>query len=185
MLTLGRSLVRREDAFLEGDVGGVDALACFVGFKPGDGSCDALLEGNGGDEFRDETFDLGVVEDGGVGLVAEKRAALGGFYLHDEIAGDMDHLGFDPPAGAGVGHGGVDLVPCERFIGGNVNGLADGLVAAEDSDEGFGEIFGVSDGPECGAIAVDDEGEAAFHAIDKGVVGPGAQGGGNNGLIGV
>lgn len=69
----------------------------------------------------------------------------------------------------GPGDDVVDLVPGEPFIAGDVERLADGGGVGHESDEAFGEIGMVGEGPEAGSVAVDDDRLAFEHSVEDGV----------------
>ncbi len=78
----------------------------------------------------------------------------------------MDFFGLDS---GGPGDDVVDLVPGEPFIAGDVERLANGGGVAHESDEAFGEIGVMGEGPEAGSVAVDDDRLAFEHSVEDGV----------------
>jgi hypothetical protein len=61
-----------------------------------------------------------------------------------------------------------DLVPGRGLVAGDVEGLADRGLPAEEPGEADGEVAGVREGPQGRAVAVDDHGLAGAHALDDG-----------------
>ena len=86
------SVVGGDDLVGEGVVGGVDGLAGGVGAEPVEGTAKAEVEGDGGPVGGDEAFDFGVIEDDGVGFVAEEAGGAFGVEVGDEVGGDVDEV---------------------------------------------------------------------------------------------
>ncbi|GAA1679605.1 hypothetical protein GCM10009830_28330 [Glycomyces endophyticus] len=76
-----------------------------------------------------------------------------------------EHGLVDPGRGGDVQE---DLVPGRGLVAGDVEGLADGGLLAEEPGEPDREVAGVGDGPQRGAVAVDDDGLAGAHPLDDG-----------------
>ena len=160
---------------------GDDLSAGGIGLEPGEGAAGAYVEGNDGLKTGDEALDLGVVEDRGVDLVAEEIAALPAVDRSEEIGGDVDKSRRDT---GGLGESGVKLVLSQDFVGGDMEGMADGGSVAKESIEAAGEVLGVGYGPEGSAVTVDDDLTAATNAVDEREIIPAADGDGPDGLVG-
>lgn len=85
---------------------------------------------------------------------------------------------------SGVAYGFVDLIPSEDFITGDVESFANGLLTAEQPYEAHGKVVCMGDGPEAGAIAMNDDRLAAADSVDDGKIVPATNGYGDNGLVG-
>src|SRR5664279_819610 len=84
----------------------------------------------------------------------------------------------------GFGESGVELVPGKDLVGGDVESVADRGRVAKKTVETAGEVFGVGNGPEGRAVAVDDHLATAADAVDERKVVPAADGDGPDGLVG-
>ena len=74
----------------------VDHLTFGVGIVPGHDLARTLHEGDGSHETGYGAFDLGVVEDHAVGLVADQPRAIFWGVGGDEVGGDVDGVEFHP-----------------------------------------------------------------------------------------
>src|ERR1017187_5099339 len=144
----------------------IDLLPRRVGVEPGHGLADALRERYGRAVARNETLDLGIIEDHADGFVAQEAAARLGNTRRDEVAGYMHQARLD--AGC-LGRQAIPLVPAHHLVAGDVEGVPDGLLARQQSHQSFGEIGVVGDDPERRAIPGNNHFLSAAHAIHCGV----------------
>src|SRR6185312_3012051 len=97
---------------------------------PGDDLACTLGKGGGRDEVRNERLDLAVVEDHGVGTVAQ----VAGTHLRvgrgNRIRGHVNDIRRDGERCAEVAG---DLVPGVHLIRGDLEGVADGLRVTEEA----------------------------------------------------
>ena len=111
----------------------VDLSALRGGVEPRDRPADANGEWYCRLEIRDEGLDLAVVEDYAVGLVPQQCATQRRIHGGEIIRRDVDEPRLDS---RGLGDGRVDLVPRQRLVGRDVEGLSDRLgVINEGMDE--------------------------------------------------
>ena len=121
-------------------------------------------EGGRADEVGDGALYLGVVEDDGVGLVAEEGATQVVLTANgcEEVGADV--VGPELYA-EDAGRGFVDLVPRQALVRRDLEGLAYGVAVAHHAHEGLGEVAAVGEGPEARAVAGDDDRLALEHAL--------------------
>ena len=125
-------------------------MAGGVGVKPCDGAADAFSEGDFGIKSGDKALDLRVVEYHAGGLVAGEAAEFVGVAGAEEVGGDVDDLGleFRGLDACGLGSDAIELIPSHDLVRGDVEGVTDGLLVAEQPDEALGEVAVVGDDPE-------------------------------------
>src|ERR1035437_7029036 len=108
---------------------GVDSLTCHIRIIPGYRLSDALREGDGTAEVRHDAPNLGIIEDHAARLVAEEPGAGGRVEGIDQL-GWYVHQSWVSNAGC-LGDCHIDLIPRQHLIAGDVEALANGLDATE------------------------------------------------------
>jgi len=157
------------DELVPGGVGFfIDLLASRVGIEPGDGSPNPFRERDFGAEAGNKALDLGVVENNARCFISREAAYVFRIAGAQKIGGDVHELRLDD---VGLDAGGlrrdpIELVPGHDFVAGNVEGMANGLLMTDESDQALGEVAVVGDDPKRGAITRHDDLFAAAHAID-------------------
>ena len=139
--------------------------------QPAHGLADAHAEGRAAAELGDEALDLGVVEHAGVGLVAFERAGHLRRHLADEVGRHLHDLRRLRPQGRR--DLGIDLVPGEHFVAGDVEGLADGLGLPHQAGQPDGEVGGGGQRPGALAVVVHEHRLALLQPRRKGVAAAG------------
>ncbi len=82
-------------------------------------------------------------------------------------------------------HGFIDLVPGQEFVGGDVDGVTDGMPVAQQAGESFCKIGGVGHDPQRRAIAWYNHRFPLTHAVDQRKILPAPYGSGDDCVIGV
>ena len=127
----------------------------------------SLVEADVGPHLGNDALELAVVKHHGDRLVPDEAAlqviAQGIPHGGQVFGGHVIRVELHPQ---GVGNGGVDLVPGEDFIPGDLEGFADGVAVAHEAGEAHGEIRVEGQRPEGGSVPVDDDGLALHHAAD-------------------
>lgn len=117
-----------------------------MGHDMGNGEGGTLVETGGGTESRYGTLDLGIVEDDGMGLVAEKVALKVIVLAYGSKERRRHMVGLEGDAEVG-GDDLMNLVPCEVFVARDMERIADGMLVAHQSDECLGKICVVGNSP--------------------------------------
>ena len=107
--------------------------------------------------------------------------AAGLAHLDDEVGGNVHQVGLHPRR---LGHRLVDLIPGQQLVGGDVEGVPEGLLVAQQPHETLGEILRVGDRPDRGAVPVHNHRLAAAHAVHDGEVRPTPDGHRDHGIVG-
>ena len=127
------------------DISGTPAYAlvkAYVGTKPGN-----------------QAFDFAVVKDHGMRLVAEQSAEEVCVEGGEKVAGNVDEVRLYPKCPP---NGAAGVVPGQRFVAGDVDGLPNGFGVAHQATKALGKIRVVGEGPQGEAVPVHNNGLASI-----------------------
>ena len=131
------------------DISGTPAYAlvkAYVGTKPGN-----------------QAFDFAVVKDHGMRLVAEQSAEEVCVEGGEKVAGNVDEVRLYPKCPP---NGAAGVVPGQRFVAGDVDGLPNGFGVAHQATKALGKIRVVGEGPQGEAVPVHNNGLARQHTAN-------------------
>src|SRR5690606_26983538 len=120
-------------------------------FKPRNCSFDSFGKWYRRLETGYQPFDFTVVEDHAGALVSQKRPYVFRVEPADFVGSHVDDTGFRTHRRSQLL---VNLVPGQHFIGSDMDGFADCLLVAQKPVKSPGEILGVGEYPERGAVTM-------------------------------
>ena len=131
-----------------------------------DRAAQALIGAHCTDKARNGALDFAVVKDDGIGSVAghgtfKVICRIGGV---KDIGGDVAGLKRNAQL---ISDDGIELIPGDGFIAGDMIRLTDGMNIAHQTDKAFGEVGVVRDRPQRGAVAMEQDGLAVEHAAEN------------------